>query len=318
MSGMWIVLLAVACDGSSSTPAPPTPAASAVEARTPPTSLKAVRLGSAFLHACWFTSYTDEQVAQIGVLAKTSAAAESAAATAVAGKLLDVTQFVADGTTDAAAQKAAADALAASERAAAELSFSHLVSLVAVMGPEQLAAGGSQSGGSSIAAALTTDRWLEENNPFSHVPPDVSEAGGGAAIVSAKLSSARSYLTLQGAISAETGTLASLDLAAPDWKETATTSGKRVFDAFESHRAASIAAYAAWASALPEADRVALVLADGTKAALKLPSAAAGSDGGLAAGGQGSGMEGGGCRVAGFGGWPGSTVRRVLAVSSTS
>jgi hypothetical protein len=314
MSAILILLMAAGCTGE--TAASPSGAGTAIaDTPTPPTSLKEVRQGKAFIRGCWFASYSEEQVKAISAAAAAAAASESAATGAVDARLLDVTQLVADGSTDEAGIKAAADALAAAERAAADVAFANLVSLVGLMGPDQLAAGGGQAGASAIASALSHDSWLGENNPFTHIPPEASEGTSTAGLVSAKLTVARSYLGLQAAVSGESAALSVLDLSAPDWKETANASATRIFDAMQAHRAASVAAYTTWATALPESDRVRIVLADGTKAALLLPTSVSGPDPAMAAGGgmqgdaQGAGMQGGGMQGGGMQGGQGGGMQ---------
>ncbi len=211
-------------------------------------------------------------MARITEIATVGGAKEVAATISLAARTLEITQLVADANTDAAAVQAFANALAKAERAYFELQLANLVSLVEVMGEEQLAAGGSESGAKALSMAITGNIWLEENNPFQQVPPDVSQGAAVTRIVSAKLSVSRSFLSLQMVLSTEGPAIATLDLAAPDWKASFATSTAKVLDTFEAHRAAAIVAYTIWAAGLPEAGRNDIVLADGTKAALSLPT----------------------------------------------
>jgi pentapeptide MXKDX repeat protein len=300
MLAFSLLMLAVACDTEPAAPAKPKTEEAAEATQPPPISLKKVHFGEVFLRSGWYASYTEAQITAISDSATAAATAEAAASTEVAKKTLEVTQLVADGSKDEAAIQAAAAALAIAERAYAELRFTNLLALVGHMGPEQLDAGGNQSAATAVAGALTNDPWLGENNPLSHVPPEVSGGSSAASVVTAKLAVARSALDLQTAVSAETGALAALDLTAPDWQGTAKGSATRVYDALQKHRTGAIEAYTKWAIALPEGERVAIVLADGTKAALALPSAASASEGQQAGGMQGGGMQGGGMQGGGM------------------
>ena len=300
MLGFSLLLLAVACDTEPTAPEKPKAEEGAETAQPPPISLKKVHFGEVFLRSGWYASYTEAQITAIGDSATAAATAEAAAGTEVAKKTLEVTQLVADGSKDEAAIQAAAAALATAERTYAELRFTNLVALVGHMGPEQLDAGGNQSAATAVAGALTNDPWLGENNPLSHVPPEVSGGSSAASVVAAKLAVSRSALDLQSAVSAETGALAALDLTAPDWQATAKGSATRVYDALQKHRTSAIEAYTRWAITLPEDERVAIVLADGTKAALALPSAASATEGQQGGGMQGGGMQGGGMQPGGM------------------
>ena len=300
MLTLLITLSLLACDDGGAGGKSGAPAATA-KVSAPPLSLSSVRYGGAFVRCCWFATFTDEQQKQLGDLASAAGPKEAVARTSAATALLDATQAVADAA-PAAGLQALADALAAAERANLDVHVATLDALVATLGKEQLDAGGTQAATKALIGVITTNPWLAENNPFEHTPPTVSEEEALGKMVSAKLSVARSYLTFQGVSAAAAARVASLDVSSADWATAYGSARTEIFDGWQAHRAATVAAYLGWATTLATAPRQRLVLESGVQAALNLPPTDEPKEGGMAGSMGGAGGMGAG---GGMGGEPG-------------
>ncbi len=289
MLALLITLSLLACDGGADGKSGTPTAAAKVSA--PPLSLSSVRYGGSFVRCCWFATFTDEQQKALGDLASAAGPKEAVAKTAAAAALLDATQAVADAA-PAEGLQALADALAAAERANLDQHVLTLDALIATLGKEQLDAGGSQAATKALIGVITTNPWLAENNPFEHTPPTVSEEEALGKMVSAKLSVARSYLTFQGISATAAARVASLDVSSADWATAYSGTRTEIFDAWQAHRAATVAAYLNWATTMPTVQRQRLVLESGVQAALNLPPTDEPKESGMGGGMAGSGMGG--------------------------